>query len=103
MLQADIEDNDNLGQYPETKERKAKAATVVADRLRSLVERIERLDEEKKVLTSDIKDLFIEGKSAGYNVKALRRLIRERKQDAADVEEEETQLDLYRHALGMAR
>jgi uncharacterized protein (UPF0335 family) len=71
------------------------------ERLRSLVERIERLDEERKALSSDIKDIFTEAKSAGFDVKVLRTLIKIRKQDAAEVEEQEMMLDTYRNALGM--
>jgi uncharacterized protein (UPF0335 family) len=78
-----------------------KTGGVGADRLRSLVERIERLEEERKALASDIKDIYAEAKSAGYDVKVLRQLIRIRKQEAAEVEEQETLLDVYRRALGM--
>jgi uncharacterized protein (UPF0335 family) len=74
---------------------------VAADRLRSLVDRIERLEEERKALGNDIKDIYAEAKSAGFDVKVLRQLIRIRKQEAAEVEEAETLLDLYRRALGM--
>lgn len=74
---------------------------IAADRLRSLVERIERLDEERKGLSSDIKDIFAEAKSAGFDVPVLRQLIRIRKVDQALVEEQETLLDVYRRALGM--
>lgn len=74
---------------------------IAADRLRSLVDRIERLEEERKALGSDIKDIYQEAKSAGFDVKVLRQLIRMRKQEAADIEEQETLLDLYRRALGM--
>lgn len=73
-----------------------------ADRLRSIVERIERLEEERKALSSDIKDLFTEAKSAGFSTSVLRKLIRLRSKDPSEVEEEETLLDVYRHALGMA-
>ena len=72
-----------------------------ANRLRSLVERIERLEEERKALGSDIKDIYGEAKSAGFDPKVLRQLIRIRKQEAAEVEEQETMLDIYRRALGM--
>lgn len=72
-----------------------------ADRLRSLVERIERLDEEKKALSSDIKDIFAEARGAGFDVRVLRMLLRIRKQEPAEVEEQETLLDVYRRALGM--
>jgi len=74
--------------------------SIAADRLRSIVERIERLEEEKKALATDIKDIYAEAKSAGLDVKALRQLIRERRQDAAEVEERETLLEVYRRALG---
>lgn len=82
-------------------EEDIKTGGVAADRLRSIVERIERLEEERKALASDIKDIYQEAKSAGFDVKVLRQLIRIRKQEAAEVEEQETMLDIYRRALGM--
>lgn len=87
--------------------RKAKAKEdadtggIAADRLRSIIERVERLEEERKALGDDIKDIFAEAKSAGFEVKVIRQIIRIRKQEPADVEEQETLLDLYRRALGM--
>jgi len=77
------------------------AGGIAADRLRSLVERIERLEEERKALGNDIKDIYAEAKSAGFDVKVLRQLIRLRKQEPAAIEEQETLLDVYRRALGM--
>ena len=74
---------------------------IAADRLRSIIERIERLEDERKSLGDDIKDIYAEAKSAGFDVKVLRQVIRIRKQEPADVEEQETLLDLYRRALGM--
>ena len=74
---------------------------IAADRLRSIVDRIERLEEERKALGSDIKDIYAEAKSAGFDVKVLRQLIRIRKQEPAEVEEIESLLDVYRRALGM--
>ena len=74
---------------------------IAADRLRSLVERIERLAEERKALSSDIKDIYAEAKSAGFDVKALRALIMLRRKEPAEVEEQDTLLALYRRALGM--
>ncbi|MBP0464590.1 MULTISPECIES: DUF2312 domain-containing protein [Neoroseomonas] len=74
---------------------------IAADRLRSIIERVERLEEEKKALSSDIKDIMAEAKSAGFDVKVIRQILRIRKQEPADVEEQETLLDLYRRALGM--
>jgi uncharacterized protein (UPF0335 family) len=80
---------------------KPQTGGIAADRLRSLVDRIERLEEERKALSSDIKDIYLEAKSAGFDIKVLRQLIRIRKQEAAEVEEQETLLDVYRRALGM--
>ena len=74
---------------------------IAADRLRSIIERVERLEEEKKALSSDIKDIMAEAKSAGFDVKVIRQVIRIRKQEPAEVEEQETLMDLYRRALGM--
>ncbi|MBS0988013.1 DUF2312 domain-containing protein [Acetobacter okinawensis] len=74
---------------------------IAADRLRSIIERVERLEIERKGLAGDIKDIFTEAKSAGFEVKVLRQIIRIRKQDPADVEEQETLLDIYRRAIGM--
>ena len=82
-------------------EAKPETGGVAADRLRSLIDRIERLEEERRALGSDIKDIYAEAKSAGFDVKVLRQLIRIRKEEPADVEEQETLLDLYRRALGM--
>ena len=74
---------------------------IAADRLRSIIERVERLEEERKALGSDIKDIFAEAKSAGFDVKVIRQIIRIRRQEPSDVEEQETLLDIYRRALGM--
>ena len=79
----------------------SKAGGIAAERLQSLVDRIERLTEERKALGSDIKDIYGEAKSAGFDVKVLRQLIRIRAQEPADVEEQEALLDVYRRALGM--
>jgi uncharacterized protein (UPF0335 family) len=74
---------------------------IAADRLKSIVDRIERLEEERKALASDIKDIYAEAKSSGFDIKVLRQLIRMRKQEPAEIEEQETLLDVYRRALGM--
>ena len=74
---------------------------IAADRLRSIIERVERLEEERKALAGDIKDIFTEAKSAGFDVKVIRQIIRQRKQEPSEVEEQETLLDIYRRALGM--
>lgn len=70
-----------------------------ADRLRSLVERIERLEEGKKAIGSDIRDIFAEAKSAGFDVKIMRAVIKLRKMNAADRDEQEFLLETYRKAL----
>ncbi|WP_264873501.1 DUF2312 domain-containing protein, partial [Saccharibacter floricola] len=74
---------------------------IAADRLRSIIERVERLEEERKALGSDIRDLFTEAKSAGFDVKVVKELLRLRKREPAEVEEQETLLDIYLKALGM--
>lgn len=79
----------------------AKVANLAGDRLKSIVERIERLEEERKALSSDVKDIFQEAKSAGFDTRVLRKLLAIRKQEPAQIEEEETLLDVYRRALGM--
>lgn len=74
---------------------------IAADRLRSIIERVERLEEERKALAADIKDVFTEAKSAGFDVRTVKQIIRLRKQEPAEIEEQETLLDIYRRALGM--
>ena len=75
---------------------------VTKDQLRSIVERIERLEEEKKTISDDIRDVYAEAKGNGYDVKALRTIVRLRKQDANERAEQEAILDTYMNALGMA-
>lgn len=72
---------------------------IAVDRLRSLIERIERLNEEKAALESDIRDIFAEAKGAGFDVKIMREIIKLRKMNAADRDEQETLLETYRRAL----
>ena len=74
---------------------------IAANRLPSIVERVERLEEERRGLASDIKDVMLEAKSAGFDVKVLRRIIATRKREPAEVEEQQTLFDLYARALGM--
>lgn len=74
---------------------------IAVDRLRSIVERIERLEEERKSLAGDIKDIYTEAKSAGFDVKTVRRMVRERRMDPAELEEQETLRKLYGRALGL--
>jgi uncharacterized protein (UPF0335 family) len=78
-----------------------KGEALDAGRLRSFVERIERLEEEKRALADDVKDVFAEAKSAGYDVKVMRQVIKLRKMDSAKYEELEALLDIYKAALGM--
>jgi uncharacterized protein (UPF0335 family) len=79
----------------------AQWGNIAADRLRSIVERIERLEEERRALSGDIKDIYAEAKSAGFDAKVIRQLISIRRKEPAEVEEQETLLDVYRRALGM--
>ena len=74
---------------------------IAVDRLRSLIERIERLEEEKKALSGDIRDIFAEAKSAGFDVKIMREILKLRKMNAADRDEREFLLDTYRKALDL--
>jgi uncharacterized protein (UPF0335 family) len=75
--------------------------TVAAGQLRAFIERIERLEEEKKTIADDIKEVFAEAKGTGFDTKAMRTIIRLRKKDQAERQEEESILDLYMAALGM--
>lgn len=75
--------------------------TVAAGQLRALIERIERLEEEKKTLADDIKEVYAEAKGNGFDTKAIRTIVRLRKKDQAEREEEETILDLYKAAIGL--
>lgn len=77
------------------------SAKVAADQLRSIVERIERLEEEKQALSEDIKEVYAEAKANGYDTKTLRTVVRLRKQDKNERAEQEALLDLYMSALGM--
>ena len=81
--------------------KKTKAGPISADRLKSFIERIEKLEEERKAISGDIRDVYSEAKGVGYDVKAMRTVIALRKKDAADRDEQEQLLDVYKHALGM--
>jgi uncharacterized protein (UPF0335 family) len=76
-------------------------ADATDDRLRLLIERIERLEEEKKGIADDIRDVYSEAKSVGYDPKIMRQIVRLRKMDANDRSEQEMILDTYKAALGM--
>lgn len=82
---------------------KEQAATRFAkDQLKALVERIERLEEEKKATSDDIRDVYAEAKGTGFDTKALRTIVRLRKLDMDERREQQEVLDTYLHALGMA-
>jgi uncharacterized protein (UPF0335 family) len=85
---------------PEDEQLQA-SGLVAREQLKAFVERIERLEEEKKAIADDIKDVFAEAKGNGYDVKALRKIIQMRKQDIDERREQEAILDLYMQALGM--
>lgn len=78
------------------------ASNVAAGQLRAFIERIERLEEEKSTIADDIKEVFAEAKGTGFDTKAMRTILRLRKKDRAEREEEEAMIDMYLNALGMA-
>jgi uncharacterized protein (UPF0335 family) len=80
----------------------ADSGGVARDQIRSIVERVERLEEEKQALADDIREVYAEAKANGFDTKVLRQVIRIRKQDTSERQEQEALLDLYLHALGMA-
>ncbi|WP_138379591.1 DUF2312 domain-containing protein [Luteithermobacter gelatinilyticus] len=76
---------------------------IAVDALRSFIERIERLEEEKKNLAEDIKDVYAEAKANGFDVKIMRQIIKMRKMEDHERQEQEALIDLYASALGMTR
>jgi len=74
---------------------------IAGERLKSFIERIERLEEEKKALAEDIKEVFAEAKGVGFDVKTMRQIIKIRRLDQDDLDEQEALLDVYKRALGM--
>ena len=102
------DDDDLLGEVPASNRRVSKkdnmsnaTEEVAQDQLRSFVERIERLEEEKKTIAEDIKDVYAEAKGSGFDSRVLRKVIAMRKQDASERQEFEAILSLYLQALGM--
>ena len=79
----------------------AQTQGIARDQLKSIIERIERLEEEKKALADDIKEVYAEAKGNGFDTKTLRTVVRLRKQDNTERQEQEALLDLYLQALGM--
>ena len=74
---------------------------VAGERLKSFIERIERLEEEKRALAADIKEVYSEAKGAGFDIKTMREIIKIRRMDEDDLDEREALLDTYKRALGM--
>ena len=85
----------------ETAAAEGAAHRFAKDQLKAIIERVERLEEEKKAIADDIKDVYAEAKGNGFDVKALRVIVRMRKQDQDERREHETVLETYMHALGM--
>jgi uncharacterized protein (UPF0335 family) len=77
------------------------ATRFAKDQLKSVIERIEKLEEEKKATSDDIKEVYAEAKGSGFDVKALRTIVQLRKQDVDERKEQEAVLETYMHALGM--
>jgi uncharacterized protein (UPF0335 family) len=76
--------------------------SVAQDQIRAIIERIERMEEEKRAISDDIKEIYAEAKGNGFDSKVLRQIVRIRKQDASERAEQEALLELYMTALGMA-
>jgi uncharacterized protein (UPF0335 family) len=74
---------------------------IAGERLKSFIERIERLEEEKRALAEDIKEVFAEAKGVGFDIKTMRQIIKIRRMDRDDLDEQEALLDTYKRALGM--
>ena len=83
-------------------EKEQPATRFAKDQLKAFVERIERLEEEKKTTSDDIRDVYAEAKGTGFDTKALRTIVRLRKLDTDERREQQEVLDTYLHALGMA-
>ena len=79
----------------------AETGGVAGEQLRTLIERIERLEADKEALTSDIRDVYTQAKAAGFSVKVVRQLVRLRKMDKEERDEQEALLEVYRQAIGM--
>lgn len=77
----------------------ADAGGIAGELLRSFIERIERLDEERRQLSEDIKEVYSEAKGSGFDTKIMRQIVKERRMDKDDLDEQETLLELYRTAL----
>jgi uncharacterized protein (UPF0335 family) len=92
----------NIAHFPQNREEASKdVGGIGGERLKSFIERIERLEEEKSALAEDIKEVFGEAKSVGFDVKIMRKIIRLRKMDAEKRREEDELLELYKAAVGI--
>jgi uncharacterized protein (UPF0335 family) len=89
------------GSGPIETSTRAKAGAVAADVLKSYIERIERLEEEKKALSGDIREIYAEAKGNGFEPRVMRKLVSLRRMKAADREEEEALMEVYRAAVGV--
>lgn len=94
-------DTDTIARAGSAMSKEEPATRFAKDQLRAIIERIERLEEEKKAISDDIRDVYAEAKGNGYEVKSLREIVRMRKQDADERREHETILETYMQALGM--
>ena len=83
-------------------EKEQPATRFAKDQLKAFIERIERLEDEKKATSGDIRDVYAEAKGTGFDTKALRTIVRLRKMDTDERREQQEVLDTYLHALGMA-
>jgi uncharacterized protein (UPF0335 family) len=93
--------NNRMGAEPMLDTNPIATESVAADQLKSFIERIERLEEEKAGLAGDLREVYAEAKGNGFDTKAMRRIVAMRKKDFAERRDEEAILDLYMQALGM--
>ena len=89
------------GRNTTEEEENGGAGGIAGERLRSLIERIERLEEERATIAADIREVYAEGKAAGFDVRIMRRVVRLRKMEKTERDEQETPLELYLRAIGM--
>lgn len=80
----------------------ASTGGIAADRLRSFIERVERLEEDRANLNADIREVYAEAKSAGFDVKTMRAIVRLRKMDPSERQEQQHLLGVYSHAVGLS-
>ena len=92
---------DEFDETPRPAAKPADVGGIAGEQLRAIIDRIERLEEEKKALSEDIKDVYSEAKGNGFVTRIIRRIISLRKRDRAELDEEETMLQVYMRALGM--